>query len=35
VLIPDLAAGIRHVKGLKNLGVRLGTWLTVEQGQKR
>jgi len=25
---PDLAAGIRRVKGPKNLGIRLGNWLT-------
>ena len=29
----DLAAGIRRVKGVKKLGVRLGDWLTAEQGQ--
>src|SRR5450631_3508394 len=29
----DLAAGIRRVKGVKKLGVRLGNWLTAEQGQ--
>jgi len=28
-----LAAGIRHVKGVKKLGVRLGNWLTAAQGQ--
>jgi site-specific recombinase XerD len=28
----DLAAGIRRVMGVKNLGVRLGNWLTAEQG---
>jgi integrase len=28
-----LAAGIRRVKGVKKLGVRLGNWLTPEQGQ--
>src|ERR1700738_4286678 len=27
----DLAAGIRRVKGVKKLGVRLGNWLTAEQ----
>ena len=32
VLSPDLAAGIRRVKGVKKLGVRLGNWLTPEQG---
>jgi hypothetical protein len=31
LLSPDLAAGIRRVKGVRNLGVRLGNWLTVEQ----
>ncbi len=34
LLSPDLAAGIRRVKGAKRLGVRLGNWLTVEQGKK-
>jgi site-specific recombinase XerD len=33
LLSADLAAGIRHVKGVKKLGVRLGNWLTAEQGQ--
>jgi site-specific recombinase XerD len=28
-----LAAGIRRVKGVKKLGVRLGNWLSAEQGQ--
>ena len=32
LLSPDLAAGIRRVKGVKKLGVRLGNWLTAEQG---
>src|SRR6267154_3701562 len=31
-LSADLAAGIRRVKGVKKLGVRLGNWLTAEQG---
>src|ERR1700681_1189049 len=31
LLSADLAAGIRRVKGLKKLGVRLGNWLTAEQ----
>jgi integrase len=31
LLSSDLAAGIRRVKGVKKLGVRLGNWLTVEQ----
>jgi site-specific recombinase XerD len=31
LLSADLAAGIRHVKGVKKLGVRLGNWLTAGQ----
>jgi hypothetical protein len=30
LLSPDLAAGIRRVKGVKN-GMRIGNWLTAEQ----
>src|SRR4030088_2101139 len=33
LLSADLAAGIRRVKGVKKLGVRLGNWLTAEQSQ--
>jgi site-specific recombinase XerD len=33
LLTPDLAAGIRRVKGPKNLGVRLGNWLTADQAK--
>src|ERR1700675_695350 len=33
VLSPELAASIRRVKGPKKLGVRLGNWLTVQQGK--
>jgi hypothetical protein len=33
LLSADLTAGIRRVKGVKKLGVRLGNWLTAEQGQ--
>jgi len=33
LLSPDLAAGIRRVKGAKKHGVRLGNWLTAEQGR--
>src|SRR5437773_11825168 len=29
LLSPDLAAGIRRVKGAKRLGMRIGNWLTV------
>ncbi len=32
LLSADLAAGIRRVKGVKKMGVRLGNWLTAEQG---
>jgi len=31
LLSADAAAGIRRVKGLKKLGVRLGNWLTADQ----
>jgi len=30
LLSPELAAGIRRVKGVRRLGVRLGNWLTLE-----
>jgi hypothetical protein len=33
LLSPDLAAGIRRVKGAKKRGTRVGNWLTVEQGR--
>src|SRR6202051_405314 len=33
LLSADLAAGIRRVKGVKKLGVRLGNWVTAEQGK--
>jgi site-specific recombinase XerD len=32
LLSADLAAGIRRVKRVKKLGMRLGNWLTAEQG---
>src|SRR5712692_2862024 len=32
LLSPELAAGIRRGKGVKQLGVRLGNWLTAEEG---
>jgi site-specific recombinase XerD len=32
LLSADLAAGVRRVKGVKKLGMRLGNWLTAEQG---
>src|ERR1700681_3714150 len=33
LLSPELAASIRRVKGPKRLGVRLGNWLTAQQGK--
>ena len=34
LLSPELAAGIRRVKGVRRVGVRLGNWLTPEQGRR-
>jgi len=34
LLSPDLAAGIRRAKGARRLGVRIGNWLTVEEGRR-
>ena len=34
LLSPDLAAGIRRVKGAKKFGVRIGNWLTAEQAMR-
>ena len=34
LLSPELAAGIRRVKGVRRIGVRLGNWLTPEQGRQ-
>ncbi len=34
LLSPELAAGIRRVKGVRRIGVRVGNWLTAGQGQK-
>jgi integrase len=34
LLSPELAVGIRRVKGVRHLGVRLGNWLTPEQGRR-
>ena len=33
LLSPELAAGIRRVKGIRRIGVRLGNWLTADQGR--
>jgi integrase len=34
LLSPELAVGIRRVKGVRRIGVRLGNWLTPEQGRR-
>ena len=34
LLSPDLAAGIRRVKGSKKLGIRLGNWLTADEARR-
>src|SRR5690349_23300607 len=34
LLSPELAAGIRRVKGVRRLGIRVGNWLTAEQGKE-
>src|ERR671924_517539 len=34
LLSPELAAGIRRVNGVRRIGVRLGNWLTPEQGRR-
>src|SRR5215204_5265001 len=34
LLSPELASGIRRVKGVRRIGVRLGNWLTPEQGRR-
>ena len=34
LLSPELAVGFRRVKGVRRLGVRLGNWLTAEQGRR-
>jgi site-specific recombinase XerC len=33
LLSPELAAGIRRVKGAKKLGVRLGNWLSADEAK--
>jgi site-specific recombinase XerC len=33
LLSPELAAGIRRVKGVKALGTRLGNWLNIDQAK--
>src|SRR5215204_4529488 len=34
LLSPELAAGIRRVKGVRRIGVRPGNWLTPAQGRR-
>jgi len=34
LLSPELAAGIRRVRGVRRLGVRVGNWITAEQGKR-
>src|SRR5215469_11477683 len=34
LLSPELVAGIRRVKGVPQLGRRVGNWLTVGQGER-
>jgi integrase len=34
LLSPELAAGIRRVKGARRLGAPVGNWLTVDQGKR-
>ena len=34
LLSPELAAGIRRVKGVRKLGVRLGNWLTADEARR-
>ena len=34
LLSPELAAGIRRVKGVRRIGVRVGNWLTAEQSKR-
>src|SRR5438309_8368439 len=34
LLSPDLAAGIRRVKGARRLGARVGNWMKAEEGKE-
>lgn len=34
LLSPELAAGIRRVKGVRQIGVRVGNWLTSDQSKR-
>jgi integrase len=34
LLSPELAAGVRRVKGVRRIGVRIGNWLTAEQTKR-
>jgi site-specific recombinase XerD len=32
-ILPDVVAGIRRVKGVRQIGQRVGNWLSLEQGR--
>lgn len=34
LLSPELAAGIRRVKGVRRIGIRVGNWLSAEQSKR-
>ncbi len=34
LLSPDLAAGVRRVRGARRLGARIGNWLMAEEGRR-
>lgn len=34
LLSPELAAGIRRVKGVRRIGIRVGNWLTAERSKR-
>jgi hypothetical protein len=34
LLSPELAVGVRRVKGVRRLGMLIGNWLTVDQGRR-
>jgi len=34
LLSPEVAAGIRRVKGVRRIGVRIGNWLTAEESRR-
>lgn len=34
LLSPEMAAGIRRVKGVRRIGVRVGNWLSAEESRR-